>query len=83
MTSNRQTITGELRKWRQYPNKSCVVGYMYNDTKGIWFDGEEAVIVYNNWHEGSGFYLAVTNNSAVKCYKDEEDVATKGNPSTP
>jgi hypothetical protein len=70
-----RTITGELRKWRLLHNKQSdkvVVGTMYYDIHGIYFDGDEAVIQFIKWEEdGSNFY-AVTNQSSIRCPKDEE-----------
>lgn len=76
MASPQQTITGELRKWHHDAKRDgtkCVVGKMYDDIHEIWEDGEDAVIVYNNWVESANFYLAVTGTGGcVKCPKDEE-----------
>lgn len=72
MTSRQPTITGELRKWRRDIPHSCVIGIMYNDVRAIWFDGEGAVIVYQRWEDCGQYFLAVTQNSAIKCMKDEE-----------
>lgn len=81
MTSNRQTITGELRKWRLHRieaetpggrRSGTVIGYMFNDQLDIWEDGEEAVVFFYDWVEAPNFFLAVTKYSCVKCPKDEE-----------
>lgn len=76
MTSPRQTITGELRKWQRSEPRSSqkgfVEGVMYNDSKDIWEDGEAAVIHFDQWVESTNFYLAVTKTSCIKCPKDEE-----------
>jgi len=45
---------------------------MFNDVKEIWMDGERAVIHFQKWVPSRGYYLAVTNLSAIKCYEDEE-----------
>lgn len=82
MTSNQQTITGELRKWQRSKigpdGKGTVIGLMYNDTKEIWEDGEAAVIHFNSWVVSVHFYLAVTNSTCIKCPKDEERPGVKG-----
>lgn len=82
MTSQRQTITGELRKWRLQQLKGLqtgvVVGYMYNDVNDIWEDGDEAVIHFVFWHETANFYLAGTNTSCIKLEKSEERVDRNG-----
>ncbi len=75
MTSQQPTITGELRKWRverhHHDGSGTVCGVMYNDRREIWHDGEAAVIHFSKFKECSGFYLAITGASAIKCYKDE------------
>lgn len=76
MSAQRQTITGELRKWHHDVNSKgerCIVGKMYHDTLDIWDEGDDAVIFYSELIESVNFYLAVLrNNVCVKCPKDEE-----------
>lgn len=69
MRSAQPKVTGELRKWRR--NGMTICGKMYNDAKGIWFDGEDAVVVFQRWEESPTYFLAVTAQSAIKCSKDE------------
>lgn len=69
MTSQ-PTITGELRKWQR--KGDYVIGLMYNDRNQIWSDGDEAAIRLKEWKETPNYFLAVTNTTAIKCYKDEE-----------
>lgn len=82
MASPQQTITGELRKWRLHKidpeekgqlRSGTVVGKMYNDINDIYEDGDEAIVLFNDWVESPNFYLAITKYSCVKCPKDEEN----------
>lgn len=70
---SRQTITGELRKWRHDVLSRTVTGKMYNDEHDIWEDGEDAVIRYTDWYESANFFLAITHGGGcIKCAKDEQ-----------
>ena len=65
------TITAELRKWRRVGEK-FVKGFVYNDIKDIYDQGEEAMFQIQSWNESANFIIVHTFYGIFKLDKDEE-----------
>lgn len=68
------TITMELRKWRR-KGDSGVVGLSYNDTRNVFHDGQEFILLatYQPWLEdGENFYAQGMLRTYYKLPKAEE-----------
>ena len=66
-------IRAHIRQWRQ--NKNAIEGKCYGDTRQIYFDGEDIILLsIENVREGSDFFLFDCENSVYRADKSEEIV---------
>ena len=62
----------ELRKWRR-KGVSGVIGFAYNDERGVYFDGEEFILLAGTWAEdATNWYVTGPLHSIYKLPKEEE-----------
>ena len=67
------TVTGELRKWQYHEKGNFYTGYLFNDKKGRWRDGQFMLTSsVQEAHVYEDYYIIVTMNSTYLLKKSEE-----------